>query len=78
MKYGKKTRGPLLRLTLLGAFSGTLAWDLLERALSYLNIAVRMGVGPVGFDLHAVSFYIYINPGSLLGIAGALVLFRRL
>lgn len=78
MKFDKKNRAPLIRLLLLGAFSGTLTWALIERALSYMDIMVRMGVGPVGFDLQVISFYIYLNPGSLIGIAGALWLFRNL
>jgi len=78
MKYGKKNRGVLIRLLLLGAFSGTIAWSLLERAVSYMGVQVQMGVGPVGFDLQVVSFFIFLNPGTLLGIAGSLWLFRSL
>jgi len=78
MKYGKRNRSTLYRLLLLGAFSGTLAWDLLERALSYASVQIAMGVGPVGMDLHVLSFFIYLNPGTLLGIAGAIYLFRSL
>ena len=47
MKYGKKNRGVLIRLLLLGAFSGTIAWSLLERAVSYMGVQVQMGVGMV-------------------------------
>lgn len=78
MKFIKKNRSALVHLLLLGAFSGTIAWALLERALTYMDIMIRMGVGPVGFDLQVISFYIYLNPGTLIGLAGAIWLFRSL
>ncbi len=78
MKYTKKNRPILLNMLLLAVLIGTFAWDLLERILHIAEIPLHLAVGPVGFDLHVISFYLYLNPGTLFGILSAVILFRRL
>ncbi len=78
MKYTKKNRPILLRMLLLAVLIGTFAWDLLERVLHMADIPLDLAIGPVGFDLHVISCYLYLNPGTLFGIIGAVILFRRL
>ena len=78
MKYSSRNRAAFFWLILLGLLAGTLAWDLLERVLSYAGVVIDLGIGPVGFDIHVLALTIYLNPGTLLGGAGGWVLFRRL
>jgi len=78
MKFSARNRTVLFRLIFLGILAGTLAWELCERLLSYAGVLIDLGVGPVGIDLHVIAVSLYLNPGTLAGIAGALILFRRL
>jgi len=78
MKYSSRNRATLFRLILLGLLAGTLAWALAERALGYAGVMIDMGIGPIGFDLRVLAVSLYVNPGTLLGIAGGWILFRRL
>jgi hypothetical protein len=43
-----------------------------------LGYDVHLGVGPVGFDLSVLAVSLVVNPGTLLGALGGLVLFRVL
>lgn len=78
MKYTKKNRPALINLTLLGSLAGTLAWGLLQAAAELAGFGFSLEVGPVGFDLYLLAFWIRINPGTLLGAAGGYYLFRTL
>ena len=78
MKLTAKNRPTLIRLLLLAAFSGTLAWALLEAVLALAGISLTLEAGPVGFDLHVVTFWLRVNPGSFLGLLGGGLLFRSI
>ncbi len=78
MKLTAKNLPLLMRILLLCLLVGTLAWELLERLLEYADVMITLGVGPVGFDLRVISLWIIVNPGTLIGIVAALLLFRRL
>lgn len=52
---------------------GTLFWELFMRLF---GLESPLTVGPVGFDLIVIEFWISINPGSFLGIALGFLLFR--
>ena len=78
MKLAAKNMGVFLRLLALTAVIGTLVWELLERLLGLLEVTLDLSVGPIGFDIEVVSLYVMANPGTLLGIPVAILLFRRL
>jgi hypothetical protein len=78
MKYTKKNRPVLVKMILLSVLIGTFAWDLFERVFQLMDIPLHIAIGPIGFDLHVISCYLYLNPGTLVGIIGAVILFRRL
>lgn len=78
MKLIKKHLGTFLLLAFLGMFIGTLAWDIVERIFAQAGLPFSLETGPIGFDIGVVSFYIRINPGSFLGAAGGILLFRSL
>jgi len=75
MKLNKKNRSSFLVLIFLGFLIGTLSWELLERILTNFNIKLNWQIGPVGFDLRVLSFYIKFNPGSVVGIIAGLFVF---
>lgn len=80
MKITRKTLPTLIILLFLGALAGGLAWEVIER------IAVAAGVPfsltteqPLRlFDLYVLAVEVRANPGSLLGAAGAALLFRSI
>lgn len=78
MKLTKKNSAPFAWIILLGLTSGTLVWELLERILSLVGVDFTLTAGPVGFDIGVLSVFLTVNPGSILGIAGGIVLFKRL
>ena len=76
MKLSKKNRPTFLSFLGLGFLIGTLAWEVLERILLQVGIELALGIGPVGFDLSVLSFFVKINPGTFIGILGGIFLFR--
>lgn len=78
MKLTKKHVGAFLLLVLLGMFIGTLAWDIIERIFAQAGLPFSLETGPIGFDIGVLSVYLKINPGSFLGAAGGVLLFRSL
>ena len=78
MKLSKKTVPTLLGLLLLGFVTGSLVWEIVERILAAAGVVLDLSVGPVGFDVHAVALSVRANPGSLVGLLGAGVLFGAL
>ena len=78
MKLTTKNAGTLLVLSFLGAVVGGLAWELVERILATLGTTMTLSVGPIGFDLHVISFHFLVNPGTFLGLGAGVLLFRVL
>lgn len=78
MKLSAKNLPVLMRLLLLCMIVGTLAWELLERLLELAGFPLGLSAGPVGFDLRVLAVSAMANPGTLVGIVPAIVLYRRL
>lgn len=79
MKLIKKNIPPLIILISLGLIIGTLAWGILDRLISHLTGKIfDLSVGPIGFDIGVLKFYIMVNPGSILGSLGGGLLFRSI
>ena len=78
MKLVRKNLGALVVVLFLGLLVGTLAWDILERIFSQAGLPFSLSTGPIGFDIGVLSLYVRVNPGSFLGTAGSLLLFRSL
>ncbi len=78
MKLIRKNLAPLVVIVFLGLLIGTLAWDIVERILSEAGFPISLSTRPIGFDIGVISFFFRVNPGSFLGIAGAVLLFRSL
>ena len=68
----------LSRVLVLCLIVGTLAWEVLERILRMSGVPLDLTVGPVGFDIGILAVWLEANPGTLLGIVPAILLFRRL
>ena len=76
MKLTRKNSKYLYILMFLGFVVGGLAWEVLERILVKGGIDINYNVGPIGFDLDIISFYMNVNPGTFLGIIGSIFLFK--
>ena len=42
------------------------------------GIDLSLEIGPVGFDLAVLSAHVVVNPGSILGVVGGILLFSAL
>jgi len=78
MKLNARTRGLFLTILGLSLIIGTFAWVLLERILGFAGIPLNLEVGPVGFDIGIIAFSMQVNPGTFLGIAPGLLIFKGL
>lgn len=76
MKLTARNRATFVWFLVAGLLAGSLAWELLERILSQVGLPLRLGVGPVGFDLSVLAVSLTVNPGTVLGAVGGAVLFR--
>ena len=78
MKLTGRNRSTFLTFLSVGLLVGSLAWELLERILAAFGSELQLGVGPVGFDLSVLAVSLVVNPGTLLGALGGVLLFRIL
>jgi hypothetical protein len=78
MKLSVKTLPTLILLALLGAVVGGLAWEVVERILQRFGTELALSVGPIGFDLHVVSLSFLVNPGTIVGLIGGVLIFMLL
>jgi hypothetical protein len=76
MKLSSRNRSTFLAFLGLGFLVGTLGWEVLERIVRQMGFELVLGIGPVGFDLSALSVFIKINPGTFIGVLGGIFLFR--
>ena len=77
MKLTAKNLPVLLRILLLCLVIGTLAWELVERLLELAGVTLDLSVGPVGFDIEVIALSVMANPGTLIAIVPAVLLFRK-
>ncbi|MFP4550638.1 MAG: hypothetical protein ACLFNT_07535 [Spirochaetales bacterium] len=78
MKLSSKSLPVFTRILVASLAVGTLAWELVERIIALAGRTLDLAVGPIGFDVHVVALWFMLNPGTLLGILPAVLLFRRL
>lgn len=78
MKLTKKNRSALTLLLLFGILIGSMSWELLERVIALAGKQMDLSTRPIGFDLHVISVWLRVNPGSFLGAVGGILLFARL
>ncbi len=78
MKLTAKTRPWLSRMIFIGMIGGTLVWSIVEILFHNVGIPLNLTIGPIGFDLYVISFWLRINPGTLLGGASAWILFLKI
>ncbi len=77
MKLTAKNLPVLMRILLLCLVIGTLAWELVERLLELAGVTLDLSVGPVGFDIEVIALSVMANPGTLIAIVPAVLLFRK-
>ena len=77
VKLNGKNLPVLIRLLLLSMVVATIAWELIERLIALGGGSLDLSLGPVGFDIGVIALWIQANPGTLIGIVPAIILFRR-
>lgn len=78
MKLIKKNLPSLTGLLITGMVFGTLLWELLTLLMERAGFDLNLTLGPVGFDVTAIAIWIQVNPGSVLGMIGGIILFRKI
>jgi hypothetical protein len=78
VKLNGKNLPVFIRLFFICVVVSTIAWELIERLLAIGGLALDLSLGPVGFDIQVIAFSLQVNPGTLIGIVPAIILFRRL
>jgi hypothetical protein len=78
MKLNGKNLPVFIRLFFICVVVATIAWELIVRLLALGGVPLDLSLGPIGFDIQVIAFWIQMNPGTLLGIIPAIILFRRL
>ena len=77
MKLNSKNLPVLFRLLLLSMVVATIAWELIERLVAIAGGALDLSLGRIGFDIGVIALWVQANPGTLIGIVPAVILFRR-
>jgi hypothetical protein len=78
MKLNGKNLPTFMRLFFICIVVATIAWELVERLLALGGVSLDLSLGPIGFDIQVIAFSLQVNPGTLLGIIPAIILFKRL
>lgn len=78
MKFSRKNLRIFSLFLFLGAVIGTLAFDIIEKIITLFWANFSFSTGAIGFDISLISFYMKLNPGTLLGTAAGYSVFRRL
>ena len=78
MKLSKKNLNPLLYVVILCTLAGSFAWFVLEIIFTSMGFPFSLSTGPIGFDIEIVSFYLNVNPGTVLGIASGFFVFKAI
>ena len=76
MKLNSRNRSTFVVFLALGFLIGSLAWEVLERLAGALGAELSLSVGPVSLDLSVLKVALQVNPGTILGVIGAVFLFR--
>lgn len=76
MKLAKKNIGVFAGICFLALVVGTLTWHLIEKVANLQEIVLDLNIGPIGFDISVISFWVTINPGSIIGFFVGLLLFK--
>ncbi|MCK5673881.1 MAG: hypothetical protein KAH95_10930 [Spirochaetales bacterium] len=78
MKLTKKNANPLIIVVILCTIGGSFAWFILEVIFASLGLPFSLSTGRIGFDLEIVAFYLNVNPGTVLGLAGGFFVFKAI
>jgi hypothetical protein len=78
MKLTGRTRSTFVLFLVLGVLIGSLAWEVLDRVLSRFGVDLGLSLGPIGFDLSVLAVSLVLNPGTILGALGGVLLFSLL
>ena len=78
MKITKKNFPFLVQLVSLSVIIGSVSWGIVAVVFSGFGLNLEAAAGSIGFDIKVISFYLQLNPGTLLGIIAGIAIFLRL
>ncbi len=78
MKLNKKNHSSFILIVFLVTLAGSFAWFILEIIFKNLGIPFSLSTGKIGFDIEIISFYLNINPGTVLGMIGGYFVFKAI
>ena len=78
MKFTRKNASICFAFVLFSVVIGTVGWEVFERILALFGAQFDASVGPLGFDLYVIAVSLRGNPGTILGLAGGILLFALL
>ena len=78
MKLTKKNKNSLILIIALCTLGGSFAWFILEIIFAALGLPFSISTGKIGFDLEIISFYLNVNPRTILGIAAGFFVFKAI
>lgn len=78
MKLTKKNLQPLITVIALCTLGGSFAWFIIEIIFAKAGLPFSLSTGRIGFDLEIIAFYLNVNPGTVLGIAGGFFVFKAI
>ena len=76
MKLTKKNHSSFILIVFLSTLAGSFAWFILEIIFKNMGVPFSLSTGKIGFDIKIVSFYLNVNPGTVLGMIGGYFLFK--
>jgi len=78
MKITKKNHSSFILIVFLSTLAGSFAWFILEIIFKNLGIPFSLSTGKIGFDIEIISFYLNVNPGTILGMIGGYFVFKAI
>lgn len=78
MKLTKKNMQPMILVIVLCTLCGSFAWFILEIIFAKAGLSFSLSTGKIGFDVEIITFYLNINPGTVLGLAAGFFVFKAI
>ena len=78
MKLTKKNRPSFIIIIFLATLAGSFTWFILEIIFKNMGIPFSFSTGKIGFDIEIISFYLNVNPGTVLGMVGGYFVFKAI
>ncbi len=76
MKLNKKNQSAFILIIVLSILAGSFTWFIIEIIFKNIGLPFSLSTGKMGFDIEIISFYINVNPGTILGMIAGYYIFK--